>query len=387
MKILYLPAMFDDDIIEAYYDKGKTPNYAANKYHQLLAEGFAKNGVSVEAYITLPISRANSSRKCVKWKKNKEGNYTKSYISYLNFPVIKHLMLGMKSFLKTLFASKSTVIVYDVLVMATSFGAVFAAKIRGLKCIGIVTDLPMFVDNSKKRNRINHLLIDMADGYILLTKQMNEKVNPKNKPHIVLEGHVDMCMADVDRLNSASNKNVIMYAGALYRKYGVANLVESFLQIAKDTEELHLYGNGEYVSELIEIAQNHPQVIYHGCCPNSEVVKAELNATLLVNPRTGEGEYTKYSFPSKNMEYMASGTPVLCAKLPGIGDEYDDYLYYFDFVSENGLSIALRKVLDQSSEELKLFGQNAKAFVLEEKNHIKQAGKIVQFIRDNWRIS
>lgn len=384
MNILYLSAMFDDEIIEAYYDKGKAPKYAANKYHRLLSSGLAENGVRVRTYSTLPISKVTSSKKLVRWRKSVEGNLVKQYISYVNMSVIKHAIFAAKAFFKTLFSPGSTVVIYDVLVMSASFGAVLAAKLRGIKCIGIVTDLPMYIDNNPKRNRINQRLINMADGYVLLTEQMNEAVNLKKRPYIVLEGHADVRMADVERPTGKAGKRIVIYAGALYRKYGVAHLVESFLRVAKENEELHLYGSGGYTAELQEIANAHPQVIYHGSCPNQQVVDAELRATLLVNPRTGEGEYTKYSFPSKTMEYMASGTPVLCAKLPGFPDEYDDYLYYFDESAEDGLDVALRQALDLDDATLDAFGQRAKSFVLKEKNHVRQAKRILDFLNMNY---
>ena len=37
-----------------------------------------------------------------------------------------------------------------------------------------------------------------------------------------------------------------------------------------------------------------------------------------VNPRQNNEEFTKYSFPSKTMEYLASGVPVVAYKLDGI---------------------------------------------------------------------
>ena len=35
-------------------------------------------------------------------------------------------------------------------------------------------------------------------SYLLLTEQMNEVVNPQNRPHIVLEGHADVSMKQVE---------------------------------------------------------------------------------------------------------------------------------------------------------------------------------------------
>lgn len=43
--------------------------------------------------------------------------------------------------------------------------------------------------------------------------------------------------------------------------------------------------------------------------PNSGVLKAQSESEILVNPRNDNNEFTKYSFPSKVIEYLGSGTP------------------------------------------------------------------------------
>ena len=102
---------------------------------------------------------------------------------------------------------------------------------------------------------------------------------------------------------------------------------------------------------------------------------------LLVNPRTPEGEFTKYSFPSKTMEYMASGVPVLMYRLPGIPEEYFNYCYKVEDVGETALTKAIEDVLNKSSEELANMGKSAREFILEHKNPIAQMGKVVEFIK------
>ena len=118
-----------------------------------------------------------------------------------------------------------------------------------------------------------------------------------------------------------------------------------------------------------------------GGAPNSEIVKAELKATLLVNPRPTNEDYTKYSFPSKNMEYMASGTPVLTTKLPGMPKEYNDFVYLIDEETTYGICKVLKEVLTLSSEQLHRKGTEAKAFVMEQKNNCVQAKKVLDMIR------
>jgi glycosyltransferase involved in cell wall biosynthesis len=88
-------------------------------------------------------------------------------------------------------------------------------------------------------------------------------------------------------------------------------LVHAFIDANVGNSELHLYGDGDFADELEEIARNNERIKYFGVKPNDYVVAEQLKVILLVNPRPTNEEYTRYSFPSKNMEYMVSGTPVL----------------------------------------------------------------------------
>ena len=117
-----------------------------------------------------------------------------------------------------------------------------------------------------------------------------------------------------------------------------------------------------------------------GVAPNSDIVKAELKATLLVNPRPTNEEYTKYSFPSKNMEYMASGTPVLTTELPGMPEDHKPYVFFIKDETADGIAETLRNVLEKTPEQLHSFGLSAKDFILKEKNNISQAKKVLDFI-------
>ena len=108
---------------------------------------------------------------------------------------------------------------------------------------------------------------------------------------------------------------------------------------------------------------------------------AELKASLLVNPRPTNEDYVKYSFPSKNMEYMASGTPVITTHLPGMPDEYLPYVFLFEDETVSGMINMLQKILLLSNEELYTMGFRAKKFVLENKNSVVQARRILDMIR------
>ena len=81
---------------------------------------------------------------------------------------------------------------------------------------------------------------------------------------------------------------------------------------------------------------------------------------------------------------MASGTPLLTTKLPGMPKDYYPYVYFFEDESVEGMLGAFRTVLSKSDEELHSFGANAKAFVMEKKTNLVQAKKLIEFINSTF---
>ena len=106
----------------------------------------------------------------------------------------------------------------------------------------------------------------------------------------------------------------------------------------------------------------------------------QRQATILVNPRRNTEEFTKYSFPSKTMEYLAAGVPVVAYKLDGIPDEYDDYLNYVPDNTPKSLAYLISEICKKSPEEREEMGRRARAFVHDEKNAVKQAQRILDLL-------
>ena len=128
------------------------------------------------------------------------------------------------------------------------------------------------------------------------------------------------------------------------------------------------------------MAETKPNVVFHGTVSVDTVVKAELEAALLINPRPTQEEFTKYSFPSKNMEYMVSGTPVLTTNLAGMPEEYKQYVYLFAGETPEEMAQRFREVLSLPEEERNEKGAAAKAFVLTNKNNAAQTRKILTML-------
>ena len=107
----------------------------------------------------------------------------------------------------------------------------------------------------------------------------------------------------------------------------------------------------------------------------------QREVSLLVNPRQNTEAFTKYSFPSKTMEYLASGTPVLMYKLDGIPDEYDTYLHYVAGNTVDDLTAAIADIMNTDSLVLEENALRAQQFIMSQKNAVVQAKKILTLLQ------
>lgn len=380
-------AMDQEDFSQLFTDKKTMPGQQGPKFNRLLMEGLVANGMEVHACTGRPVTRGNCARKFLPSIKHvKNDKFVYLYGSILNLPIVKNIWQMIVSYFAICREVRkgSAAVICDVLNASIALGASIAAKHKKIPCIGIVTDLPelMVTGVNQKHVKAVEAIIDICTGYVFLTEAMNEKLNPTHKPYVIIEGLCDANMIRSEKKKPASQAvRKCMYAGLLDARYGVKMMVEGFLRADLPQVELHIYGDGPYAAELTKVAQEHSNVVYHGTVMNDIVIRAELEADLLINPRPTHEEFTRYSFPSKNMEYMATGTPVLTTDLPGMPEEYKQYVYLLKDETEGGVASALKNMASLSKDEFYSKGITAKKFVLKEKNSIIQASKLINVIR------
>lgn len=257
----------------------------------------------------------------------------------------------------------------------------------------IVPDLPQFMNLSSKKSKlysylkefdnqsINKLSLEF-DSYVFITKQMQQVFGNSNNPYIVVPGIVNDKNLIENGIINNSNSEKIVYTGTLNAVFGVPKLIESFEQLNKKFKslELHICGVGDSENLLIEKSMTNANIIYHGQVTNDEAVKLQQQATVLVNPRPNEGEYTKYSFPSKTFEYMLAEKPVVGYKLDGIPAYFKDYIFLADRNNTEDLTREIEKVLSLNLNERKQIGEISRNFALKEFNARKVTNDILEMI-------
>ena len=384
MRVLYVSNLCLPQVYENLFeDKRYKSSEAVQKYHRIMAEGFALNGCEVISLGVVPDNK-NVSKKFISLPKGELNGVKYKHLRTINLPIIKQLLNAVGIYFNVLkYGDKESFVICDGLSYLASKAAVLACKLKRLKSVVIITDLPeFFAGTDEKTVKRYNALFDKFTAYVVLTEKMIEKLGYIKKPYVVLEGQVDSLENKMQKIHKKESKKVIMYAGTVQSQYGLKMLVEGFILANLSGYELHVYGNGDYAEEIDRISKVHSNVKHFPSQPNDVIVEKEKEAYLLVNPRPTDEEYTKYSFPSKNMEYMVSGTAVLTTSLPGMPEEYKQYVYLIEDETVAGVCRELKKISELKEDDVVRKGRLAREFVLSEKNNKKQTNRIIEFIAE-----
>lgn len=400
MKVLYIGTVVTDKTIEKLNNKCKTknPTMAGILFDRNIADGLSKH-CSVEAISLIPIpSYPNCKNIWINERQEKYNNLKIKYLKFLNIPMLKYVSIIIKLMFSILkwnienFKEKDKVIIIASIDTIFSLPSIIIKKIVKNKLIACVTDLPEFTISYRKdenklktiilkaKNKLGKKIQSKMDGYIFLSKYMNEKINKQDKPHIIIDGLVNE--KDILKKNKVKKEKdfVFMYAGGLNVSYGIEKLVKAFIMSNIENSQLWIFGSGDYENKLLEIAKKNKNIKFMGEMQHNEVIEYEKKATILVNPRPTNEEYVKYSFPSKTLEYMLSGTPLLSTNLPTISNEYKEYMLIFKNESIEEMSKELCEVSHIKREKLEQLGERASKFILNNKTNTIQTKKIYEFI-------
>lgn len=258
-----------------------------------------------------------------------------------------------------------------------------------IKTILICPDLSIYMDLNTKNKKVKSFLkkieslimklfLKGIDGYILFTEQMQDYFSNYNKPYLVIEG----VYRDKYSLKTIEKEYFIMHAGSLHNNVGIKELVEAFEILEDKNIMLYFFGKGELDDYIKEKSKGNNRIKHMGFIDPKELFEYEKKATILINVRDPKEKYTKYSFPSKTFEYLASGTIFLSTDLQGIPNEYKEYIITIKDNKIETIKDGLDYILSLSEEERNNYGKKAREFILKSKNKIIQSKKIIEFLSE-----
>lgn len=402
MKILLLGSLISAAQMEKLNGNSKEKaSVAPVNYETMLAKGLVENGSKVDA-LSVPAVAAfpHSVYKHMDGKQETiEGNVSIQWVPFVNIQGLKQLTIkrNVEKLIEKWLQENENVkdkvlLMYSIYPPYTEPAVRLCKKYKCHLC-AVITDLPEYMYSWKNMKgirgwyskRLSEKMMELqgkCDSYVLFTKPMAAKMGIEDKPYIVSEGFCDTSIFDDIPNQAKYPRKTITYGGNLSRLYGIQNLVKGFMQTDLDAE-LHLYGAGGDAAFVEECAKQDSRIKFFGRVDRKTLLVALKKTHLLVVNKPTADDYSNYSFSSKILEYMASGTPLLTTKVGGMPEEYYDYFYFFDKEGIEGVKLSLEKIVNYSDEQLRDKGIAARAFALNRKNYRYMTKAILDFLGDN----
>ncbi len=346
MKAIYLGNIYEPEGYEVLsLQKKAFTNPSGQNYHALLAK------VIGSLLPTLVIS----------FLKNPHIDYKKPVISvsYLSENERNPLTLIQKAVSKALqFAENDKLLVFfDALnIKAAKAAKILRAK-HLCKTVAVITDkasnisgTPLFYSHQIKS------LLYYANGFITVTKGLNDFYNDKRKPSLIVPGILGSARHKPNKFEEGS---YIFYGGALNERFGALNLINAFKELSS-VYSLVLVGH--HADKKIEEAINGNRKIHYlkQVSPLEYHTLASQSA-LNVNPRPYDRKLDPYCVPSKLVQFLSLEPPILSSQCSPLREKFEDDVNWIGDVSEEGIRLFLQKHIGKKGTFVRLkqnYGQS-----------------------------
>lgn len=397
-EILFIGGLFTKSRKEEILNNSKSAiQNAANKLQWLYVKGIDKNtqnGLTV-LNATFIGTYPKYYKKFLIKKKIEKNNSIKIYdVGFINLPLLVGISkyYNMKRYLKkwnnNIEQGKRKIVIaygfFEENIRLLNYIKKLDSEV--ITCL-IILDLPEYMSqykpNSKYHNMINNYINHLfeksknkIDCYALITDAIKRKLRIKNTC-ITIEGMVDE-EANVSKAAKKEKKDfVFMYSGGLSLEYGTEELIDSFLSIKNKDFKLWICGDGPMTKFVTMSAQKDSRISYYGLVDQEKCVKMQQEADCLVNPRL-ESAMTRYSFPSKMLEYFISGKPIIARMLEGFPKDYSDL--FISYSNRKELKGCMLEVYNNYDKYAGL-GERAQDYVLKNKNNKIQTKKLIETLK------
>jgi glycosyltransferase involved in cell wall biosynthesis len=225
-------------------------------------------------------------------------------------------------------------------------------------------------------------LLPRFDGHMVVSRAIAEDLIPGR--HVCLiEGGVpaDRVGPSPTGIRAVPPFRIVL-AGTL-ESYNGVELVAQALALLPDGYELIIAGAGSLEARAADLAARDPRVSFRGFLSFDDVIELYRSADLLLNARLTKAMDTRYFFPSKLMELLVSGTPVLSTCTGHVESEYGHVLYLLREETPEALAARIQEIRAIDPAEHRALGARARDFMLREKTWDRQGARLARYIRED----
>lgn len=360
MNVLIFSSAMPEADFATYQSEAKLkPNPSNQNFFNKLIRSIAlRNNVSVISH--RPLAKGMFKQKVFDAEETTEKNI-KYYHPHIETGKIWKLLSEQNEIIKAAhkaiedFHSNDFVIVTDTVRLSILSAARKIATEYGVKIVGMLTDNPDNLSFGKKSYSLRLKRNTRAlDGYLALSEGLVQVFNGE-KPSYVFEGLVD----SPDVFKKDPIYDYYFFAGALYERYGVKTLVDAFHE-SNIKSKLIVAGSGPLAKYIEHLSYDDYRILYLPQLPREKILGYERNAIVNINPRPLDPKLDNESVPSKLIEYLSNGVPVLSTKFPKLYGPFKDDVYWIEETTFNGMKQALESFEQVDREEAKRKAYTAK---------------------------
>lgn len=317
-------------------------------------------------------------------------------LPFINITPLKQIMIGIGSLWALLLwgwrnrrATHRIVYTFNVSV-PSGFFTLVGARLTRSKAVAMIYDISVpgetvpFKFSWRLDFWLHKRLLPCFDGLVVIADSIIDDFAP-GIPFIRVEGGIRdelLCRSPNFIRTQISDESsfVIVSAGGLKEANGVLELLEAFALIRGNKYRLKIAGIGPLEQKVREAAKRDPRIEYCGYLPFDKVLALYDTADVLINMRPTKTLNTKYFFPSKLMEYLASGVPVITTCTGHVEEEFGDFVFLLKDETPQGLANLIEYVASLDPQFRVDKGMMARNYICTHKTWDAQGHRVVNFI-------
>ena len=231
---------------------------------------------------------------------------------------------------------------------------------------------------SRFRNWLQTLMVRLSPGTIVFSSHTTNDFR-RGKPSMRMIRPPASYLLALPQPPAEPAAHATYFAGALSESAGVNLLLDAIPHVKDPALEFWFSGRGPLEERLKQEAATDPRIRFFGFVTQDQYSDMLQKAAVLVNPRPSRLLENRYNFPSKLMEYLAAGRPIISTATSDVAEHYGDAVIVLADETPEGLARCIETAVGAPADERAAIGARARAAVDGMTWQI-QAEKILAFI-------
>jgi glycosyltransferase involved in cell wall biosynthesis len=365
---------------------------AGNMFQENLLAGLSASGIVLSLVLSCrPMPAFPRSRRILVHARRAllSSGIPVSMIPFLNVSPLKQLMVGVWVLFRLLWwgwknRDAATRIVYTFnLTVPPALFTMCAARLIGARVVASVNDInePGATVPRTWIWRLDFVLhkalLPRFDALVAVSSAIIDDFAPKVRS-VRVEGGITPEMADLCRdVGQREHDDFrVVFAGGMEAANGVEVMLQAISLLPGPRYRFVFAGGGPLAEVVQRAAAKDSRIEYRGLLKLSELLPIYRQADVLINMRLTKAMRTRYFFPSKLLEFLASGTPVISTCTGHVEEEFGKYLFLLRDETPGGVAEAIRVVDAAGADSRRRTGSAARAFMLVNKTWQAQAARV-----------